>query len=67
MPYKNSRYKHKRQFSPDKCTPGTFRTVKQSHTKMRKPRKGGKAIVCKLKRSGRWGTQSLLNLKRNES
>jgi len=64
MPYsRKARYRHYRQRSPREFVRGTFRTVSISHApyrgkKFRKP--GVKAVVGRLKGSGRWATQSIL-------
>jgi len=69
MPYsRKAKYYHKRQKSPKKFVRTSFKTVPFHHTKYsgKKYKKwhrkgsGAKAVVGKLKKSGKWGTQSIL-------
>lgn len=69
MPYsKKANYYHKRQKSPEKFKSGTFKTVAFNHAKYRGKKYEGyhksgtqaKAVVGKLKTTGKWSTQSIL-------
>lgn len=73
MPYgRRARYYHERQRHPSDFVESTFRTVPLSHTgyrgrkfaKWKRKGSGAKAIVGKLRKSGKWGVQSILIPKR---
>lgn len=64
MPYQKPKYKHHRRRNPKEFIKSSLRTVPVSHVKTRKRwKKGSKAIVGKLKKTGKWATQSILELK----
>lgn len=68
MPYKKSKYERNRQRSPKDFKKDSFKTVPLNHTKYRGKRfkkymysgTSAKAIVGKLKRTGKWSIQSIL-------
>jgi len=63
MPYKNSHYERHRQLPPTRFIRDSFRTVPLSHTDYsgkKFDKEGAKAIVGKLKDSGKWKIQSIL-------
>jgi len=65
MPYsKKAKYYHIRQKNPKLFEKDSFRVVPLSHTNYRgtkfKKDKNTKAIVGKLKKSGKWSIQSIL-------
>ena len=55
-------YQRHRLKNPDLFVKGSFRTVLLSHTTY-KGKKKGKAIVAKLKKTGKWAIQSILEAK----
>lgn len=62
MPYsKKAKYTHHRRAPPKEFKKGTLRTVPVSHVKTKKKYpEGTKAIRGERKKTGRWGTQSIL-------
>ena len=68
MPYsKDANYKHNRQKNPNLFDKDSFKTVSISHTKYRGKKykkRGNKAIVGKLKETGEWKIQSILEPKK---
>jgi len=64
-PYsRKARFRHYRQRKPSDFKKGSLRTVPLSHSGYRgkkfKGTRGAKAVVGRLKGSGRWSTQSIL-------
>lgn len=57
-----SKYKRQRLKEPVLFVKSSFRTVPLSHTTYRGKKKG-KAIVGKLKKTGKWAMQSILEEK----
>jgi hypothetical protein len=60
------RFRRYRQFNPERCTEGSYRTVPLSHTPYKgTTKKGDEAIVCKVKgkKHHAWQTQSILKNK----
>jgi hypothetical protein len=64
MPYsKEAKYDHNRQLPPENFDQDSFKTVPLSHTDYKGDKfnvKGAKAVVGKLKESGKWDIQSIL-------
>jgi len=69
MPYsRKAKYHHKRQKSPKLYRRGSFKTVPFHHAeysgkkykRWHRKGSGAKAVVGKLKKSGKWSTQSIL-------
>ncbi len=70
MPFsKKAKYLHKRQRQPRLFEKKTFKTVPISHTDYsgKYQKKGNKAIVGRLKKTGEWKLQSILVLKQKKS
>ena len=67
MPYsKEAKYLHHRQHDPELFIKSTFRTVPLSHTNYKGTKydkEKCKVIIGKLKKSGKWAIQSILEPK----
>lgn len=61
---KSTKYIHHRRRKPTEFVKTSFRTVPISHVPTRKRwKKGSKAVVGKLRKTGKWATQSILEKK----
>lgn len=68
MPYsRKAKYTHHRRREPSEFKPGSFRTVPISHVHhIKQYPRGTKAIVGKIKKTGKGATQSILIPKRKK-
>ena len=64
-PKKTKNWLRYRQESPDKFLRNSFRNVPLSHTKYKGKIKGEKAIVGRLKKTGKWEVQSILKKRKS--
>lgn len=62
-PRKTENFLRYRQMEPGKFDQDSFRNVPISHTKYTGRIKGNRAIVGKLKKTGKWEIQSILKKK----